>query len=151
MFIYSFCRIVNLLWSLLDQLILPHQAPVSGWKGTWKSDLQTCEVISGVFFLHLGRWFLGVFFCTLEGDFWGCFYCTLEGDFLGCFFAPWKEVNEDLTDPGSHLVRCRGAEVDVEHPYGHQWSCDHGWHIHVIMNAIMTPTSWGWGWLWRGK
>ena len=20
------------------------------------------------------------------------------------------------------------------------WSCDHGWHIHVIMNAIMTPT-----------
>ena len=28
---------------------------------------------------------------------------------------PWEEVDEDLPDPGGHLVGGRGAEVHVEH------------------------------------
>ena len=29
----------------------------------------------------------------------------------------------------------------IGHSYELHWSCDHGWHIHVIMTVIMTPIS----------
>ena len=37
---------------------------------------------------------------------------------VGVSVEPGEEVNEDLADPGRHLVGGRCAEVDVEHPYG---------------------------------
>ena len=43
--------------------------------------------------------------------------------------APGEEVDEDLADPGRHLVSRRGAKVDIEHPYSHhhrEGDQDHG-------------------------
>ena len=70
------CQNVDLLWSLLDQLIPPHQAQVFGWKGTWTNWLPMSE-------------------------------------FVLCLCKPGEEVDENLANPRSHLVSCRGAEVDI--------------------------------------
>ena len=70
------CQNVDLLWSLLDQLIPPHQAQVFGWKGTWTNWLPMSE-------------------------------------FVLCPCKPGEEVDENLANPRSHLVSCRGAEVDI--------------------------------------
>ena len=42
-------------------------------------------------------------------------------------------------DHGYEMPLIIGEKIDNR--YELNWSCDHGWHIHVIMTVIMTPTS----------
>ena len=54
-------------------------------------------------------------------------------------------------DHGYEMPLIMGEKIG--HSYEIHWSCDHGWHIHVIMTVIMTPMtgvkSWSTWWVWR--